>query len=310
MTDIPLEAWSINGISALASSLGNPLIMDTMIANTCYNNIGRLDFARVLVEMDDGKEFKKKCNIEIMTIISKGQKMLTLHMIGNLLLTHIVKCLVMTTMDAKRGLRLQRKKKRIEEQENRNRMASNKAKMQAKRRNFSYMQNNNRDKGKGQQYSELIMIELKITSWNIRGMSNGNKQKEVMKFIKEENLQVYAIIETHIKANKIKEVCDKVTRQYVLCHIKELYLHKRVSGSHPWALLGDINVTLNIKEHSSGGSYVTKEMKDFKYCINSIELEDIGSLGFFFAWTTSLRNPEANVLKKLDRVMVSEGFLE
>ncbi|GJY96624.1 RNA-directed DNA polymerase, eukaryota, reverse transcriptase zinc-binding domain protein, partial [Tanacetum coccineum] len=138
------------------------------------------------------------------------------------------------------------------------------------------------------------------------GMSNGNKQKEVMKFIKEENLQVYAIIETHIKANKIKEVRDKVTRQYVVCHIVSL----QVSGSHPWALLGDINVTLNIKEHSSGGSYVTEEMKDLKYCINSIELEDIRSLGFFFTWTTSLGNPKANVLKKLDRVMVFEGFLE
>ncbi|GKF06321.1 RNA-directed DNA polymerase, eukaryota, reverse transcriptase zinc-binding domain protein, partial [Tanacetum coccineum] len=34
MTDVPLKAWSIDGISALASSLGNPLIMDNMTAKS------------------------------------------------------------------------------------------------------------------------------------------------------------------------------------------------------------------------------------------------------------------------------------
>nr|GFB69567.1 hypothetical protein [Tanacetum cinerariifolium] len=37
MTDVPLEAWSIDGISALASCLGMPLIMDTMTASMCHN---------------------------------------------------------------------------------------------------------------------------------------------------------------------------------------------------------------------------------------------------------------------------------
>ncbi|GKG13828.1 RNA-directed DNA polymerase, eukaryota, reverse transcriptase zinc-binding domain protein, partial [Tanacetum coccineum] len=71
-----------------------------------------------------------------------------------------------------------------------------------------------------------------------------------------------------------------------------------------------MNVTLNIKEHSSGGSFVTDEMKEFKDCINLVKVEDIGSYGFFYTWTKSLRNPDNNVLKKLDRIMVSEAFLE
>ncbi|GJT58680.1 RNA-directed DNA polymerase, eukaryota, reverse transcriptase zinc-binding domain protein [Tanacetum coccineum] len=203
-------------------------------------------------------------------------------------------------------------------------------------------------------------------------MSNGNKQKEVIKFIKEEKLQVCAIIETHIKAKKIKDVCDKVfgdwewitnshystnscrimlswnplfakiqviqvTRQSVFCYIeglqgkvkffctivyasnskderkmlwKKIYMHKRISGNHPWALLGDMNVTLNVEEHSCGGSHITEEMQEFRDCINAVELDDIGSLGFYFTWTKSLKNPKAKVLKKLDRVMVSEGFLD
>nr|GEV37364.1 RNA-directed DNA polymerase, eukaryota, reverse transcriptase zinc-binding domain protein [Tanacetum cinerariifolium] len=64
MTDVPLEAWSIDGISALASSVGNPLITNNMTANMCHNGIGRMDFAIVLVEMDDGKEFKKEIEVQ------------------------------------------------------------------------------------------------------------------------------------------------------------------------------------------------------------------------------------------------------
>ncbi|GJW24773.1 RNA-directed DNA polymerase, eukaryota, reverse transcriptase zinc-binding domain protein [Tanacetum coccineum] len=171
-------------------------------------------------------------------------------------------------------------------------------------------------------------------------MSIGNKQKEVLKFIQEEKLQVYAIIETHIKAKKIKDVCDKMfgswewtsNSQYSMnswkvkffCTFvyasnnkeerkilwKELYMHKRVIGDYPWALLGDLNVTLNIKEHSSGGSFITDEMQEFKDCINLIEVEDIRSSRFFYTWTKSLKNPDNSVLKKLDRIMVSEAFLE
>ena len=53
-------------------------------------------------------------------------------------------------------------------------------------------------------------MDLKIATWNIRGMSNGSKQKEVQKFIRDQKIQVCAIIETHIKSKKVNEVCDKV----------------------------------------------------------------------------------------------------
>nr|GEW53824.1 hypothetical protein [Tanacetum cinerariifolium] len=59
MTEVAPEAWSVDGISALASSLGNPLIMDTMTANMCHSGLGRLNFARVLIEMKADKEDKK-----------------------------------------------------------------------------------------------------------------------------------------------------------------------------------------------------------------------------------------------------------
>ncbi|GJT83823.1 zinc knuckle CX2CX4HX4C containing protein, partial [Tanacetum coccineum] len=65
IVNVPLEAWSTEGISALASSLGKPLIMDNMTAKRCQFGEGRLDYARVLVEFDVKKGCKDKIEIHV-----------------------------------------------------------------------------------------------------------------------------------------------------------------------------------------------------------------------------------------------------
>ncbi|GJZ76219.1 zinc knuckle CX2CX4HX4C containing protein, partial [Tanacetum coccineum] len=54
--NVPLEAWNTHGISRLASSLGNPIIMDRITASMCEKAYGRASFARVLVKVDATKE--------------------------------------------------------------------------------------------------------------------------------------------------------------------------------------------------------------------------------------------------------------
>ena len=50
--NIPMEACSKEGISAMASCLGKPKMMDSMIAKVCQLGVGRSNYARVLVELD------------------------------------------------------------------------------------------------------------------------------------------------------------------------------------------------------------------------------------------------------------------
>ncbi|GJU81796.1 RNA-directed DNA polymerase, eukaryota, reverse transcriptase zinc-binding domain protein, partial [Tanacetum coccineum] len=59
-----MEAWSVKGINALASSIGKPVIMDEVTTKMCVTGVGRIGFARVLVEIDAEKGNKGK--IEIM----------------------------------------------------------------------------------------------------------------------------------------------------------------------------------------------------------------------------------------------------
>ncbi|GKB58413.1 ATPase, F1/V1/A1 complex, alpha/beta subunit [Tanacetum coccineum] len=63
LMNIPMEAWSVNGISALASSSGIPLIMDEITTKMCMTWEGRIGFARVLVEISVEKEIKNKIEI-------------------------------------------------------------------------------------------------------------------------------------------------------------------------------------------------------------------------------------------------------
>ncbi|GKB24994.1 RNA-directed DNA polymerase, eukaryota, reverse transcriptase zinc-binding domain protein [Tanacetum coccineum] len=90
---------------------------------------------------------------------------------------------------------------------------------------------------------------------------------------------------------------------------QDLCIYKRLIRDVKWVIMGDMNVTLNTNEHSEGMSHFTYDMKDFQDCINEIKMEDLCSSGFQYTWTKSLKNPNATVLKKLNRVMCNNKFL-
>ncbi|GKD02360.1 RNA-directed DNA polymerase, eukaryota, reverse transcriptase zinc-binding domain protein [Tanacetum coccineum] len=91
-------------------------------------------------------------------------------------------------------------------------------------------------------------------------------------------------------------------------------MQKRIVRDRAWIMMGDMNVTMVPNEHFTGGSGMTSDMKEFKECINGIEVEDIASSGLFFTWTKNLFKIKVGnytgVLKKLDRVMGNEGFID
>lgn len=55
-----------------------------------------------------------------------------------------------------------------------------------------------------------LYMDLKIGTWNIRGLSTPDKQKEVRNFIVEEKLQVCVVLETHLKSKKIVKIGERI----------------------------------------------------------------------------------------------------
>ncbi|GJU01457.1 RNA-directed DNA polymerase, eukaryota, reverse transcriptase zinc-binding domain protein [Tanacetum coccineum] len=90
---------------------------------------------------------------------------------------------------------------------------------------------------------------------------------------------------------------------------KDLESQEQFMNRRPWILLGDFNVTLHSYEHSAGSSNISQDMQDFKESVLKNELNDICSSGFQFTWSKSPSNPAQSILKKLDRVMSNEEFI-
>lgn len=54
-----------------------------------------------------------------------------------------------------------------------------------------------------------------ICSWNIRGLNDPSKIKEVKKIISKYNIKVIAILETKVKANKASNIQKKINARWI-----------------------------------------------------------------------------------------------
>ncbi|GJW70337.1 RNA-directed DNA polymerase, eukaryota, reverse transcriptase zinc-binding domain protein [Tanacetum coccineum] len=63
LMNVLMEAWTVKGISKIASSLGKPIIMDAMTTNLCQYGSGRVGYARVLVEIAVKNGFQEEIEI-------------------------------------------------------------------------------------------------------------------------------------------------------------------------------------------------------------------------------------------------------
>ncbi|GKD25977.1 RNA-directed DNA polymerase, eukaryota, reverse transcriptase zinc-binding domain protein, partial [Tanacetum coccineum] len=293
MINIPMEAWSMEGISALASSLGKPKIMDEMTANMCQFGVGRTDFARVLVEIDVKEDLKDVTKIDYMgkdnTI--KGTK----EVAG----TYV------------EGNKQVYKEKNVQNGGNDGNANIGVHKDQSNKSNSGSSNRNNRDKNKFKVLNEVIFkddIDLRILKdrmlyfkdqWEI----NRLKEKED-KGMKEED--VYGI-EEGIAQTTTDDNSSGLSKEW-----KELWEDvmraKMITSGWPWMMIGDFNVTLKNKEHSKGGSRISADMQNFIDYVNAAEVEDLCSNEVFYTWIKSPLNPQNIILKKLDRAMVNEEF--
>ncbi|GJW01885.1 RNA-directed DNA polymerase, eukaryota, reverse transcriptase zinc-binding domain protein [Tanacetum coccineum] len=89
---------------------------------------------------------------------------------------------------------------------------------------------------------------------------------------------------------------------------KDLNVYKGNINNKPWVLMGDWNVSLNLEDHSEGGSIMTYDMNDFRECIDQIEVEDVNCSGLHFTWVQSRLSPTSGILKK--RVMSNVGLID
>nr|GFA71333.1 hypothetical protein [Tanacetum cinerariifolium] len=89
---------------------------------------------------------------------------------------------------------------------------------------------------------------------------------------------------------------------------KALNQHKCYVRNCPWCLLGDFNATLYLEESTSSSSRMDIAMREFKECVDNIEVLDVPSTGLQYTWNQKPRGLDG-IFKKLDRIMANMDFL-
>nr|GFA12258.1 hypothetical protein [Tanacetum cinerariifolium] len=343
MSNIPYEAWTAIGISALASRIGKPLIMDVVTDDMCQAGMAINSFARVLVKVNAHKELHNKIGVAYK---NKKNEIISTKMIQvsyNWKPHRCENCKVFGHSND--GCPKSTKNKVNNDDVGRS--ETNVSKSFERFTNVTNKkvgkQRNRRGQGNNDQHNNHDDVgSFKQKENSKKGMCTSDKQREVAKFISEDNLQVCSTLETHIKSKKLIKACEKAFSNWdwisnvhlcnkgcriiirwnmdmVIEHDRrnlwaDLNRHKPIADGKPWFMGGDMNVILNTIEHSSWVSFVSNYMQEFKDCVNMIEVEDPCSSGLFFIWTKNLKKAREDndtcVLKKLDKVMINEDFMK
>ncbi|XP_071740587.1 uncharacterized protein [Rutidosis leptorrhynchoides] len=72
--------------------------------------------------------------------------------------------------------------------------------------------------------------------------------------------------------------------------------------------MGDFNVSLNVGESAAGSSCSTLAMREFRECVDNINMSDLNQSSFQYTWNQR-PNSLSGILKKIDRAMANDGFI-
>ncbi|KAJ0838662.1 hypothetical protein HanPSC8_Chr14g0597401 [Helianthus annuus] len=75
MHEVPLAAYTEDGLSLLASKIGVPKMLDSYTTTMCAESWGRSSYARALIEIQAGAELKRSVMVAIPSLEGKGHSM-------------------------------------------------------------------------------------------------------------------------------------------------------------------------------------------------------------------------------------------
>nr|GEU86161.1 hypothetical protein [Tanacetum cinerariifolium] len=114
-----------------------------------------------------------------------------------------------------------------------------------------------------------------------------------------------------IKADRKEFFCSFVYALNYYIHRRPLWnglcLHKNYINNRPWCLLGDFSASLYVDDTSIGPSSLDITMREFKECVETMEVMDVQRTGFHFTWNQKPKGKDG-ILCKLDRVLANLEF--
>ncbi|GJT85894.1 RNA-directed DNA polymerase, eukaryota, reverse transcriptase zinc-binding domain protein, partial [Tanacetum coccineum] len=307
-------AWTTKCISALASRVGKPMVIDVVTATMCKNKLGKVRYARVLVKVSAQKPLPDDIEIVYKNGLNevtcrKNVKENKKQMYGE---GGFVKVKNRKTGSKREKVMRQTFKPNTQPPRTGNNKQVKSKEKQSKQiiEEDDVCQDDSRMAQcmKGDEIREMILVVGVL-----RVLVPLISEKKVKKCIEEEALSICIVIETHLKAKNLQRIGDFIFEDWEWISTMQFCDKRMIVGKKAWIMLGDMNVTLAPNENSFGSSFMTADMNEFRDCINNIEMEVVASFGLFNTWTKNLFKVKAGntsgVLKKLDRIMGNESFI-
>ncbi|GKB34451.1 RNA-directed DNA polymerase, eukaryota, reverse transcriptase zinc-binding domain protein [Tanacetum coccineum] len=152
--------------------------------------------------------------------------------------------------------------------------------------------------------------EFRMATWNVRGLSNKDMQKQVKKFISDEKLSYTNMdkcdkgcrIMVGWKEEDVNLMVIHSCKQAVLCLVEI----KKSKNSFYCCFVYAANLGKERRllwKELQRGSFQTEDMVEFQECLEQIEVEDLNYSGVHFTWVQSRQDPSNGILKKIDRVL-------
>nr|GEV21380.1 hypothetical protein [Tanacetum cinerariifolium] len=313
--NLPLEAWRTKGISAIVSRLGTPLIMNPFTTNLCDNGTERAGFARVLIEVEACKGlanqidilYKNKDNIVTGKKTVKVEYDWKPHMCSYCtMFGHGVKnCDCRPKTNRKKTINNTKQPVKIVEhhQDAKKNIEIYKPINKEKTNGEGSMGKSNQEKG--------VVSGNKVDKRSPNGKTGWNVHKDVIDSIRNSENKLFVLVdefddEGPKEMNWDKDFgrwswidnaqfCDRGCRimvgwdidkihcmkmhasdQSMLCLVEVISTKERLPCTFIYdATVGDVNVSLNIDDHSKGTSHKSQDTKEFHDCVNNLKIEDI-----------------------------------
>ncbi|KAJ0442317.1 putative RNA-directed DNA polymerase [Helianthus annuus] len=253
--DVPIAAYTEEGLSLIASKVGIPKILDNETANMCSDSWGRSSYARAIIEVDASKDLKETVSIAVPNLEDGGvlkstinveyewtpPRCATCNIFGHTLEScpKSVKPVVAQENKGKtkvdeQGYQVMGRKKSAKQvvrdkpkfvyrpvTKDQHHASTSKPKTNGIRLKNAFSaletptndyEENDSDHDEGQALLLWRFLMDSIASWNIRGLNHPLKQKEVRHVIKENNLKVCGILESHVQLDKLASVYSNLSK--------------------------------------------------------------------------------------------------
>ncbi|GJU16817.1 hypothetical protein Tco_1144783 [Tanacetum coccineum] len=286
---VPIMAYLEVGLSLIATQLGRPIMMDSYTSNMCVSSWGRSTYAHILIEILAEKKLLESMVITILMSNEKGHSLATVEIEYEWKPPRCFTCVIFDHVTEKCP------KNPIVEVEPKMNDGDGFVEVEKGENSKTSTNDNSKPKEQVEVKNSFSSLGDEDTDWEVEGSK--------LNVINESDSE--DIDADHGGMIKLTMACMVIQPSVALWN--SLGLHKHYVRDRPWCILGDFNAALFLHDSSAGNSNIDISMREFKECVEDIEVMDVQNSGLQFTWSQKPKG-SSGLLKKIDRIMANLKF--